>query len=148
MDKLGSQTTADPLWRPLRIPEKQTVGIVCDSISQNAQYPASTFELSQCWRCKERRPLAEQRLLGDLRQSVPPNCGHRPHGPHPQSASPSPPQGSIWHRFSIDSTSIQHRFDIDLTLFRCRIDAESMPKRPLRRGARGGYEGGVRGACA
>ena len=30
----------------------------------------------------------------------------------------------------------------------CRIDVESMPSRPLRRGGRGGFEGGVRGACA
>ena len=40
-----------------------------------------------------------------------------------ESASPSPPQGSIWHRFNIDSTSIQHRFP-DLTLFRCQINPE------------------------
>ena len=26
-----------------------------------------------------------------------------------------------------------------------RIDVESMPNRPLRRGGRGGFEGGVRG---
>ena len=37
-----------------------------------------------------------------------------------ESASPSPPQGSIWHRFNIDLTLIRH---IDfLTLFRCQID--------------------------
>ena len=71
--------------------------------------------------------------------------GTDPPDPTLESASPSPPQGSIWHRFSIDSTSIQHRFP-DLTLFRCRIDAESMPNRPLRRGGRGGFEGGVRGS--
>ena len=46
----------------------------CDGgISQNA-HPASTFELSQCWHCKERLPeCEEERLLDDLGQSVPQN---------------------------------------------------------------------------
>ena len=30
----------------------------------------------------------------------------------------------------------------------CRFDVTSMPNRPLRRGGRGGFEGGVWGACA
>ena len=76
---------------------------------------------------------------------------HRPPGPRPRIhlALPSSlsPQGSIWHRFNIDSTLIRHRFP-DLTLFRCRIDVEKMPNRPLSRGGRGGFEGGVRGVCA
>ena len=55
-----------------------------------------------------------------------------------ESALPSLPQGSIWHRFNIDSTSISW------------CDPISMPNRPLKRGGRGGFEGGVRarGACA
>ena len=52
-----------------------------------------------------------------------------------ESASPSPPQGSIWHRKRVKSGN------------RCRINVESMPNRPLRRGGRGGFKG-VRGACA
>ena len=39
--------------------------------------------------------------------------GTGPLEPTLESASPSPPQGSIWHRFNIDSTLI--RFDIDST---------------------------------
>ena len=72
---------------------------------------------------------------------------HRPPGPHLESPSPSPPQGSIWHRFNIDSTSIRHRNRVE-SGNRCRIDVKSMPNRPLRRGGRGGFEGGVRGPCA
>ena len=49
-----------------------------------------------------------------------------------ESASPSPPQGQIWHRFDIDFL----------------FDPISMPKRPLRRGGRGGFKGGVQGVCA
>ena len=73
--------------------------------------------------------------------------GTGPPDPTLKSASPSPPQGSIWRRFNIDSTLIRHRSP-DLTLFRCQIDVESMTNRPLRRGGRGGFEGAVRGACA
>ena len=69
---------------------------------------------------------------------------HRPPGT-PPSNPPRPPLLS--GRFGIDSASIRHRFDI-LTLFRGRIDVESMLNRPLRRGGRGGFEGGVRGVCA
>ena len=36
-----------------------------------------------------------------------------------ESASPSPPQRSIWHRFDIDSTSISW---FDPRLFRCQIE--------------------------
>ena len=55
-----------------------------------------------------------------------------------ESASPSPAQGSIWHQFDIDLTLIRHRFP-DFTL----LDAK--PNRPLRRGGRGGFEGGFGG---
>ena len=48
-----------------------------------------------------------------------------------ESASPSPPQGSIWHRNRVRSQE---------------IDVESMANRPLRRGGRGGFEGEVRGS--
>ena len=48
-----------------------------------------------------------------------------------ESASPSPPQGSIRHRFDIDSTSISW------------FDPISMPNRPLRRGRRVGSKGPV-----
>ena len=47
--------------------------------------------------------------------------GTGPPDPTLESVSPSPPQGSIWHRFNIDSTSISW-----FILFRCRIDVESM----------------------
>ena len=50
-----------------------------------------------------------------------------------ESASPSPPQGSIWHRHRVKSGN------------RCRIDAKLGS---LRRGGRGGFEGKVRTACA
>ena len=73
--------------------------------------------------------------------------GAAPPDPALESASPSPRQGLIWHRFNIDSTLIRHRFP-DLTLNRCRINVESMPNRPLTRGGRGGFEGGVWGGCA
>ena len=65
---LGRKLLLTPPPTPGEPHEKQTVG----SISQNAN-PASTFELSQCRHCKERLPWAEERLLGDLRQSVPQN---------------------------------------------------------------------------
>ena len=65
-----------------------------------------------------------------------------PPDPTLESASPSPPQGSIWHRFNIDLTSIRHRFDIDLTLFRCRIDAKSTPEEGRARRIRGWGPGG------
>ena len=57
-------------------------------------------------------------------------------------ASPSPPQGSIRHRFDIDSASIRHRFP-DLTLFRCRIDAKSTPEEGRARRIRGWGPGGL-----
>ena len=50
----GSQTAADPLWWPPQSPWKADLKCF-DSISQNAN-PASTFELSQCLRCKEGLP--------------------------------------------------------------------------------------------
>ena len=66
-------------------------------------------------------PLKSARLVRGLLGTGPPD-------PTLESASPSPPQGSIWHRFNIDSTLIRHRFP-DLTLFRCRINVESMLNR-------------------
>ena len=45
-----------------------------------------------------------------------------------ESASPSPRQGSIWHRFNIDSTLIRHRFRVK-SGNRCRITVESMLNR-------------------
>ena len=73
--------------------------------------------------------------------------GTGPPDPTLESTSPSLPQGSIWHRFNIDSTLIRHRNRVK-SGNRCRIDVESMPNRPPRKGGRGGFEGGVRGACA
>ena len=73
--------------------------------------------------------------------------GTGPPDPTLESASPSPPQGSIWHRFNIDSTSKWGQIRKS-NLFRCRIDVKSMPNRTLRRGGRGGFEGGVWGSCA
>ena len=74
-------------------------------------------------------------------RTFPPSLGHAPDTQHCEgfsrhkspdptleSASPSPPQGSFWHRFNIDSTLIRHRFP-HLTLFRCRINVESMSNR-------------------
>ena len=54
-----------------------------------------------------------------------------------ESASPSPPQRSIWHRFDIDSTLIRHRFP-DLTLFRCQIDPEEGKARQIQGWGPGG----------
>ena len=48
--------------------------------------------------------------------------GTGPPDPTLESASPSPAQGSIWHRNRVKSGN------------RCRIDVESIPNRPLRRG--------------
>ena len=73
--------------------------------------------------------------------------GTGPPGPTLESTSPSPPQGTIWHRFNIDSTLIRHRNRVK-SGNRCRINVESMLNRPLRRGGRGGFEGGAWGACA
>ena len=53
-----------------------------------------------------------------------------PRDPTLESASPSPPQRSIWHRNRVKSGRN-----------RCRINVESMPNRPLRRGGRSGFEG-------
>ena len=64
---------------------------------------------SRSFKCSDQPTLARG-LLGTGRPD-----------PTLESASPSPPQGSIWHRFNIDSTLIRHRFP-DLTLFRCQID--------------------------
>ena len=47
--------------------------------------------------------------------------GTGPPDPTLESASPSPSQGSIWHRIDIDSTLIRHRFPV-LILLRCQTD--------------------------
>ena len=62
--------------------------------------------------------------------------GTGPPDPTLESASPSPLQGSIWHQNRAKSGN------------RYRINVEPMPNRPQRWGGRGGFEGGVRGACA
>ena len=45
--------------------------------------------------------------------------------PDPTLESPSPPQGSIWHRCGIDSSSIRHRFPEIWPYFRCQIRMHS-----------------------
>ena len=51
--------------------------------------------------------------------------GTDPPDPTLESTSPSPPQGSIWHRCNIDSTLIRHRNRVK-SGNRCRINVESM----------------------
>ena len=51
--------------------------------------------------------------------------GTGPPDPTLKSASPSPPQGSIWHRFNIDSTFIRHRNRVK-SGNRCQINIKSM----------------------
>ena len=51
--------------------------------------------------------------------------GTGPPDPTLESASPSPPQGSIRHRFNIDSTLIfwfDQEIDVESMLNRCQID--------------------------
>ena len=64
----------------------------------------------------------------DLWHFSPPYIRHT-HPPDPtlESASPFPPQGSIWHRFDIDSTSKLGRIRKSMSN-QCRIDAESTPE--------------------
>ena len=62
--------------------------------------------------------------------------GTGPPDPTLNSASPSPAQGSIWHQFDIDLTLIRHRNRVK-SGNQYRINVESMPNRPLRRGGRG-----------
>ena len=61
---------------------------------------------------------------------------HRPPDPTLESASPSPPQGSIWHRFDIDSTSISWLWPY--------FDAKLTPEEGRARWIRGW---GPRGLC-
>ena len=70
--------------------------------------------------------------------------GTGPLNPILESASPPPPQGSILHRFDIEIGS-NREIDVVSMPIRCRIDAKSTPEEG---GGRGGFEGGVRGACA
>ena len=61
--------------------------------------------------------------------------GHRPPDTTIESTSSSPPQGSIWHRFNIDSTLIRHRFLI-LPYFNAKLTPEEgsggpAPNKPL-----------------
>ena len=93
---------------------------------------------------------AEQTLVGRMPPNGLPCEGfirHRPPQPHRRIGLALPSSG-------VDLASIQHPFDIEIRSTRksCRINVESMlnrlPNRLLRRGGRGGFEGGVRGACA
>ena len=68
--------------------------------------------------------------------SVMASLGTDPPDLTPESASPSGPRGSIWHQFDFNSTSISW------------FEPILMRNRPLRTRGRGGFEGGVRGACA
>ena len=88
-------------------------------------------------------PLA----FGTLVRLVRGLLGTGPLDPTLESASPSPPQGSILHRFDIDSASKQGQIRKSMSN-QCQIDVESMPNRPLRKGGLGGFEAAVRGACA
>ena len=63
-------------------------------------------------------PLETPELVRGLLGTGPPD-------PTLEFASPSPPQGSIWHRFNIDSTSIRH-WDMVKSGNRCRINVEPM----------------------
>ena len=65
--------------------------------------------------------------------------GTGPPDPTLESASPSPPQGSIRHRFDIDSTSID---PVSMSI-RCRIDAKSTPEEGRARRIRGSGPGGL-----
>ena len=67
----GSQTAADPPATPGEPHEKQTVGTVTAS-HKILTLQALSSSLN-CRHCKERLAWAEERLLGDLRQSVPQN---------------------------------------------------------------------------
>ena len=58
---------------------------------------------------------------------------HRHPGPYPRIRLALPSSG-------VDLASIRHRFP--------DFDPSSMPNRPLRRGRRDGFEGGVQGPCA
>ena len=51
--------------------------------------------------------------------------GTGPPEPTLESASPSPPQGSIWHRFNIDSTVV----DMEIGSNQAFVDVESMSNR-------------------
>ena len=51
---LGRKLLLTPSGDPRRAPERQTLSAVTSS--HKMRYPASTFELSQCLRCKEGLP--------------------------------------------------------------------------------------------
>ena len=98
------------------------------------------------------KPLIERGCLLLLLWGV---CwAQAPPDPTLESASPSPPQGSIWHRFNIDSTLMRHWFDIDflISLFWCRIsmsnrywiDATLTPEEGRARRIWGWVLGGLR----
>ena len=85
-----------------------------------------------------RTPLCRVRPL----RRAPYNRHRPPRTPASESDPPRPPL--LRGRFGIDSTLIRHRNRVE-SGNRCRIDVKSMPNRPLRRGGRGGFKGGVRG---
>ena len=76
--------------------------------------------------------------------------GTGPPDPTLESASPSPPQGSIWHRFNIDSTLIRHRnrvksgnrcgINVESMLNRCKATPEERRARRIQRVGSGGPE--------
>ena len=63
----GSQTAADPLWRPHRTPEKQTVGTVTASHKMLTLQALSALLMPAL---QGGAAWAKERLLGALRQSV------------------------------------------------------------------------------
>ena len=74
------------------------------------------------------RTSARRRAVGGGAKFVRGLLGTSPPDSTLESASPSPTQGSIWHRFNIDLTLMRHRFP-DLILSRCRINVEPMLNR-------------------
>ena len=53
--------------------------------------------------------------------------GTDPPDPTLESASPSPPQGSIWHRDMVESRN-RYQTDVESMSNRCQIDAKSAPE--------------------
>ena len=53
--------------------------------------------------------------------------GTGPPDPILESDSPSPPRGSIWHRFNIEIGSNQE-IDVESMVHRCQIDGKSTPE--------------------
>ena len=67
----GSRTGADPSWgTPPKVPKKQTVGTV--TASHKMLTPCKHFRALSMLALQREAFWAKERLLGDLRQSVPP----------------------------------------------------------------------------